>query len=209
MHERTRDSRTYGPGMKAIAIAAVVALAALFPARAGEATGIFNAKNLDGWKVDGAPLWIVRDGVLTGRSNAKKQGSVLWTKKKFRDFTLEFEFRMEGAGDSGVFLRSLNEQIQIGVSRSLKRDMTGSPYIGTKRGYPVEAKQAHAIVEKGGWIPMKIEANGDRYRVWIAGKQVLDYRSDTAVPEGSVGLQVHPGVEMKIEFRNLKLRKLP
>ena len=194
--------------MKAIAIAAVFALAASFSAVAGPPPGIFDGKDLDGWKVDGAPLWSVHDGVLTGRSNAKKRGSVLWTKKKFRDFVLEFEFRMEGAGDSGVFLRSINEQIQIGVSRSLKRDMTGSPYIGSKRGYPVEAKAAHALVGKGGWIPMKIEAKGGRYRVWVAGKQVLDYRSDTAPMEGPVGLQVHPGVEMKIEFRRLKLKEL-
>jgi len=196
-------------------IAAAFSMAALFgfalaPASAAdEPTAVFNGKNLDGWKVDGAPLWSAKDGVLVGQSDAKKRGSIIWTEKKYRDFVVEFEFRMEGRGDSGVFLRSLNEQIQIGISRSLKRDMTGSPYIGSKRGYPAEAKDAHALVKEGQWIPMKIEAKGGRYRVWIAGKSVLDYQSDTAPKQGPIGFQVHPGVAMKIEFRNLKITGLP
>jgi hypothetical protein len=197
--------------MKHHAIAAffVLASVAVAVASAGEPVEIFNGKNLDGWKVDGAPLWSAHAGVLTGQSNAKKQGSVLWTEKKYRDFTVEFEFRMEGKGDSGVFLRALNEQIQIGISRSLKRDMTGSPYIGSKSGYPAEAKEAHDLVKYGEWIPMKIEAKAGRYQIWIHGKKVMDYQSDTAKKQGPIGLQVHPGVKMKIEFRRLKVTELP
>ena len=195
--------------MKHHAIAAFFVLASIATAAAGEPVEIFNGKNLDGWKVDGAPLWSAHAGVLTGQSNAKKKGSVLWTEKKYRDFVLELEFRMEGKGDSGIFLRSLNEQIQIGVSRSLKRDMTGSPYIGSKSGYPAEAKEAHDLVKEGEWAPMKIEAKAGRYQVWIHGKKVMDYKSDTAKKQGPLGLQVHPGVEMKIDFRRVKVTELP
>ncbi len=194
--------------MKCLVFAAFFCFASITASRAGEPVEIFNGKNLDGWKVDGAPLWTADDGVLTGRSNAKMQGSLLWTEKKFRDFVIEFEFRSQGKGDSGVFLRSLNEQIQIGTSKSLKRDMTGSPYIGSKRGYPAEAKDAPGLITWGKWTPMKIKAVAGRYQVWIHGKMVMDYNSDSAIEKGPVGLQVHQGVKMKIDFRRLKVEDL-
>ena len=104
---------------------------------------IFNGKNLSGWEVpegnDAAGWYKAVDGVLKIQSGPKKKGSILWSKKKYRNFVVEFEFRMgEGRVDSGVHVRT-KDQIQIGISGSLNRDMTCSPYIPGK-GYPVEAK---------------------------------------------------------------------
>jgi hypothetical protein len=36
----------------------------------------------------------------------------------------------------------------------------------------------------------------------------VKYTSDTAVEKGPIGLQVHPGRAMKIEFRNLRIEPL-
>lgn len=169
---------------------------------------IFNGKNLDGWRIQGAPYWTAADGVLKGESDGQMLNSVLWTTKDFRDFSIAFEFRYEGDVDSGVFLRTENDQIQIGVSRSLKRDMTGSPYIGSKRGYPQEADGVKDAVKAGEWNRMKIVAKGGIYTVSINGRQVIEYTSDTARESGPVGLQVHPGVRMKIEFRDVTIEPL-
>jgi len=58
---------------------------------------------------------------------------------------VEFEFRMgEGRVDSGMHVRT-KDQIQIGISGSLNRDMTCSPYIPGK-GYPVEAKNINKLL---------------------------------------------------------------
>ena len=89
--------------------------------------------DLSGWKVpagnDKANWYTVKDGVLVIQSGPKKKGSVLWTEKKFKDFIVELDFRFgEGTVDSGVHVRN-RDQIQIGISGSLKRDMTCSPYI--------------------------------------------------------------------------------
>jgi hypothetical protein len=171
-----------------------------------EPVSIFNGENLEGWRVQDAHYWSARNGVLVGESDAKKQNSVLWTEKEYGDFVLELEFRFSGDVDSGVFLRHVDDQIQIGVSRSLKRDVTGSPYIGSKGRYPVEAEGAE--LKEGDWNRMKITVKGPRYIVEINGKQVLDYESDTAVENGPVGLQVHAGIEMKVEFRDVKVEEL-
>ena len=170
--------------------------------------GIFDGRSLDGWRLQGAPYWSVRKGVLTGESDAKMLNSVLWTEKSYTDFAVELKFRFTGDLDSGIFLRHENEQIQIGVSRSLKRDMTGSPYIGSKRGYPQEASGVKELLKAGGWNRMKVVAKGDTYTVELNGKQVMEYVSDTAKESGPIGLQVHPGVKMKIEFRDVTVDSL-
>jgi len=162
---------------------------------------IFDGKSLAGWKTAGADVWTAADGVLTGTSNEKKQGSILWTEKEYADFVFSCEFRFEGKIDSGVFLRHENDQIQIGVSGSLKRDMTASPYIASKRGYPVEAKGVAELLKEGEWNTMKITAKGAVYTVELNGKEVMTYTSDSAKDKGPIGLQMHAGVAMKIDFR--------
>jgi hypothetical protein len=184
----------------------LVALLAL--ARAGEEGARFDGRTLDGWKVQGAPYWKVVDGVLVGESDAAKKNSILWSKERFRDFAVEVEYRISEGHDSGIFLRHFNDQIQIGVSPSLKRDVTGSPYIGSKRGYPEEAADAGAVLKPGDWNRLRIEARGTRYQVWLNGFAVLDYVSETAKEKGPIGLQVHPGMKMKIEFREVVVEGL-
>ncbi|MCU0797895.1 MAG: DUF1080 domain-containing protein [Akkermansiaceae bacterium] len=175
------------------------------PSMAGD---VFNGRSLEGWKVQGAEYWSVREGVLTGESDDKKQNSILWTTQSYDDFVMELEFRYHGHVDSGVFLRQENDQIQIGISGSLKRDMTCSPYIANKRGYPIEAKEVGTLLKEGEWNSMKIEARGNLYIVSLAGREVVRYESSSAVDSGPIGLQVHPGLKMKIEFRHVKISPL-
>lgn len=178
---------------------------ALFSHAAPEA--IFDGKSLDGWKTAGADVWTAAEGVLTGTSNEKKQGSILWTEEEYTDFVFACEFRFEGKIDSGVFLRHEKDQIQIGISGSLKRDMTASPYIPGK-GYPVEAKGVAELLKEGEWNTMKITVKGSVYVVELNGKEVMTYTSDTAPEKGPIGLQMHANVEMKIEFREIILASM-
>jgi hypothetical protein len=169
---------------------------------------IFNGSGLEGWRLQGAAYWSAADGILTGQSDEKMSNSILWTEKSYQDFAVELEFRFSGDIDSGVFLRHENEQIQIGTSRSLKRDMTGSPYIGSRRGYPQEAVGVKDLLKSGDWNRMRIVATGKTYTVSLNGSQVVEFISETAKESGPVGLQVHPGVRMKIEFRELTVEPL-
>ena len=179
---------------------------------------LFDGKSIEGWRIQDAPFWTVKEGVLTGESIATaegfKKGSILWTTKEFKDFTFETEFRFVSKNltnervDSGVFLRNPNDQIQIGISGSLKRDLTGSPYVASKKGYPVEAEGVAAILKEGDWNKMKIVAKGPVYTVEINGKKVLEYTSTTASEKGPLGLQVHPGTVMKVDYRKMMIEEL-
>ena len=173
---------------------------------------ILNGKDLTGWVApkgnDQAGWYKVEDEILKIRSGPKKRGSILWTEKKFRNFVTEFDFRFgEGTVDSGVHIRN-KDQIQIGISGSLKRDMTCSPYIPGK-GYPVEAKNIKKLLKAKDWNTMRIQAIGKKYTVWLQGEKVMTYESGSAIPEGPIGIQLHGGRNMGIDYRNFKLAELP
>ena len=146
--------------------------------------------------------------MLKIQSGSKKKGSILWSKKKYRNYVVEFEFRMgEGRVDSGMHVRT-KDQIQIGISGSLNRDMTCSPYIPGK-GYPVEAKNIKKLLRPKDWNTMRIQAIGKEYTVWLQGEKVMTYKSDSAIDEGPIGIQLHGGRNMAIDYRKLKLAELP
>jgi hypothetical protein len=60
------------------------------------------------------------------------------------------------------------------------------------------------LLKVGEWNKIRFQAKGDNFKVWLNGEQVLDC-TDPAFPDAApIGLQVHPGVKMKVEFRNIK-----
>ena len=170
---------------------------------------IFTGKNLKGWVVpDSNVWWMAGKGVLFVKSSPAKKGSILWTKKSYENFVFQTDFLMgDGTVDSGIFLHSENDQVQIGISGSLKRDMTGSPYIPKLR-YPVEAKGVQEILKLKDWNTMKIKVVGKTYTVWLNGVEVMTYTSESMVMSGPIGIQLHPGNEMSISYRNMFVGKL-
>ena len=169
---------------------------------------IFNGKDFSAWNEPKKNIWWkIKDGVLICKNGPKKKGSTLYTNKKYKNFVLQLDFKIgEGRVDSGIFIRN-NDQIQIGISGSLKRDMTCSPYIPGK-GYPKEAKGVKELLKVKDWNTLKIKAVGPVYTIWLNGQKVNEYNSKTAKEEGPIGIQLHQGRTMEIHFRNISLGKL-
>lgn len=186
----------------------ILSFALFFQGQAQEAEmkSIFNGKNFKGWVLPENNIWwTVNDETLSAKSDPNKTGSILWTKKEYKDFVLEAEFLMgEGVVDSGFFLRSENDQVQIGISGSLKRDMTASPYVPGK-AYPVEAEGVKELLKSDDWNTMKIRLVDETYTVWLNGKEVMTYTSEKMPEKGPIGLQLHPNNEMSIDFRNIRV----
>ena len=172
-------------------------------------TKIFNGKDFSGWEVPENNIWwTASKGIMSAKSGPNKKGSILWTKKDYRDFVVQLQFRMgDGTIDSGIFLRAESPQVQIGISGSLKRDMTASPYVPGK-GYPVEAKGVKDLLKMKGWNKMKVELKGNTFKVWLNGKMVMTYTAEKMEEAGPIGLQLHPNNEMSIDFRKIKVAEL-
>ena len=186
----------------------------------------FNGKDLAGWKTSGADIfWTVTDGVLAGENKDSfkdyKKGNMLYSEKSYQDVVIECEVRFNGEIDSGIMVRKdaagkKDIQMQIGVSRSLKKDMTGAFYCTipgskpVKAGYPEAgwAPKVASLWKSGEWNKVRLQAKGDTYTVWINGEQVSHY-VDAAYPQaGPIGLQVHGGVNMKVEYRNIAIGEI-
>ncbi len=168
---------------------------------------VFNGKDLTGFRVpDPNPWWTVQDGVLVGVNDPAKRGSMLWSQQLYQDAIVEVEFRFSDEVDSGIMLRSPAIQAQIGVSRSLKKDMTGSIYAHGK--YPKEAANVNKLLKIGEWNTMRFQAKGSTYDVWLNGQHVLIYEDKAFPKPAPIGLQIHGGLPMKIEFRSVKVAAL-
>lgn len=177
---------------------------------------LFNGKDLTNFKTEGASeFWRVEKEVLIGENNAAKTGHYLWTEKSYKDFVLEFDVRWKATTDrgvdTGIEMRQPKLQLQLGISGSLRVDMSGSFYTGGKPAYPEsgQAKEAKNLMRpEGEWNTFRIQAKGDTFTCLINGKKASEYTDPKFSGTAPLGLQIHGGAEMKCEYRNIKIAEL-
>ncbi|WP_411847500.1 sulfatase-like hydrolase/transferase [Roseibacillus persicicus] len=189
---------------------AIVALSAC--SLSGEA--LWNGKDLAGWTCQPKELsqshWSVSDEGIVG-DNQDKKGSILWTDLEFGNFELNLDYRTSSPDyDSGIFVRGESHQVQIGVSRSLKVDLTGCIYAPKdgKGSYPAKSDKVAKVHKLGEWNHLRIVVEGKRMQTFLNGEAFVDYVGETIPEKGPIGLQVHAGVHQKMVFRNLEITEL-
>ena len=174
---------------------------------------LFNGKNLEGWICDPVEQtgdWKAVDGELEGE-NLTEQASIIWTDAIYRDFEVECEYvALTDDYDSGIFLRGLSQQVQIGISRSLQKDMTACIYApDDERGsYPGRTEKVSEIHMPGEWNKLKVIVTGKRIQTFLNGEPMVDYTAVVMEEQGPIGLQLHGGVHMAVKFRNIRAREL-
>ncbi len=177
---------------------------------------LFDGKDLTQFKAeDSREFWRVENGILVGESNAEKGENYLWTQKEYADFVLEFDVRWRSTSergvDTGVEMRKPVLQLQLGVSSSLRVDMSGSFYTGGKPAYPElgQAKDAKKLMKpEGEWNSFRIQAKGNTFTCWINGTKASEFTDEKFSGAAPLGLQVHGGVVMKCEYRNINIAEL-
>jgi hypothetical protein len=177
---------------------------------------LFNGKDLANFQAEGTkPYWRIENGVLIGENDAALKGHYLWTQKEYGDFVIEFDARWKATTDrgvdTGVEMRKPRIQLQLGVSGSLRVDMTGSFYTGGKPAYPEagQAKDAKTLLKpEGEWNTFRIQAKGDTFTCWINDVKASEYTDPKFSGAAPVGFQIHGNVVMKTEFRNIRIAEL-
>jgi hypothetical protein len=186
-------------------------------------TLLFNGKNLDGW--DGDPVrWSVQDGLIVGSSDGQpfKVNTFLIHKGVFKNFILRADIKLRNH-NSGIQFRSEQLPGDGWMVRGYQADASevgdknsawGNLYEERLRGRnamktPDEGWQvAKTLVHHGDWNSYEIFADGDHVRITFNGVVTIDMH-DAAASSGIIALQLHAGPEMRVEFRNLKLKVLP
>ncbi|MCF8226311.1 MAG: DUF1080 domain-containing protein [Bacteroidales bacterium] len=175
---------------------------------------IFNGTDLEGWEVlpsEQESHWKVEEGGILMGENMDKKGSIIWTEDTYGDIELTVEYRTQSDDyDSGIFLHGEGHQVQIGISRSLQRDMTACIYapVDGKGPYPGQTDKILEYHHPGDWNKLRIIVEGNRIRTFLNGNLCVDYNSVELAEAGPIGLQLHAGVHMAIEFRNIELREI-
>ena len=178
---------------------------------------LFNGRDLDGW--EGDSNWFrVQDGAIVGGNLQQKipHNFFLATKKDYADFELTLEFRLLGTGtNAGIQLRSRripDHHEMIGYQADLGQSYWGALYDESRRNKILaapDAQQLAKVLKKDDWNHVRFQANGDKFSVWLNGEKVVnDYTDAFYTKPYSIGLQIHPGVKMKVEYRNIKVTEL-
>ncbi|PRY88883.1 uncharacterized protein DUF1080 [Mongoliibacter ruber] len=174
---------------------------------------LFNGKNLNGWVIYGTEKWYVEDGLLISESGPDKEYGYLGTKKNYKDFELNLEFKQEADGNSGVFIRSTVDGTKVSgwqVEVAPPGHDTGGIYESYGRGWLIKPdKEKDSVLKFGDWNKMKIFVKGDRVTSYLNDVEMVDYTdSKIGQGEGGILLQIHDGGGIKVYWKNITLKPL-
>ena len=174
---------------------------------------LFNGKDTTGWhlrKADGHNSWKVEDGILKNTVNEGEHGTDLVTDKKFKNFTVKYEYLVPDNSNSGFYLRGRHE-IQI-------LDDFGATELrpGSNGGlYSIKAPSQNVSRRPGQWQQAEATIKGNRVTVMLNGAKIHENVEVNKATGGELDQSVdQPGPIMlqgdhgAIAFRNIRIKEL-
>ena len=235
----SRWFRALGTPLTVLSLAWFALAAATAPAHEDGFVPIFDGTSLAGWEgkpefwrvEEGAII-----GQTTPDNPTKGNTFLIWRAGLVDDFELELEYRLTG-GNSGIQYRSRDEgafvvggyqaDFESGTKysgilyeergRGILCDRGARVAIatdGTKTsGEPIgESEELQQAIDSEGWNVYRIVARGPTLRHFINGRlmsETVDEEAGKRATQGILALQVHAGPPMKVEFRNIRLKRTP
>jgi len=173
---------------------------------------IFNGKTLTGWRTLPGGTWSVENDSIIGKSpKEEKRHGILLTEKEFSNFTVKAKFKVN-SGDSGFYFRcepvsggvSVNGfQVEVDFSQE-----TGGLYETGGRGWVIKPTKEDIPKKKykpGKWSDLSLSAHDGRIVVHINGQKTAELINDKGRTSGHIGLQLHGGDTMDVEFKDLAI----
>lgn len=190
---------------------------------------IFDGKSLDGWVgLDGdTSSYYVKDGVLVCTSNGNKH---LFTKKKYDNFILRLQIKLDPGGNNGVGVRTRVDKAPHlhGIETQVLDDSyyaDGDPiklknYQHHGSIYGVVPAKTGKLKPAGEWNDEEIVCDGRRITVTLNTAVIVDADLDTVRPldgqdhpglkykAGRISLHAHGNYGAEVFFRNLRVKEL-
>ncbi|MDR0742867.1 MAG: DUF1080 domain-containing protein [Tannerella sp.] len=176
-------------------------------------------------------------GEVTEATLLKNNSFIIWMKEQPADFELKMDFKVSAKGNSGINYRSSvfpdvpyalegyqldidGEKRCIGQNYEERRrtflalrgqvsqiENDGKPYVAGSTG---SAEELGALIKAGDWNEAHVIAKGNTLIHLINGRVmsiVVDKDTINRSNQGYIGMQVHVGPPMKIQFRNIRLKE--
>ena len=174
---------------------------------------IFNGRDLTGWTIHGTEKWYVENRELVCESGPDKQYGYLSTNKKYKNFILQLQFKLEANGNSGVFIRSDIEGTKISgwqVEVAPAGHHTGGIYESYGRGWMIKpSAEKEKVLKPNDWNDMRIEVIGDKVTTFLNGQQMVQLEDEKiGQANGFIALQIHDGGGIKVRWKNIRIKTL-
>lgn len=198
---------------------------------------LFDGSSLNGWvHLNGAHIYTVESGAITGRTVEGSPNSFLCTQMEFGDFELELEVMVDSVTNSGIQIRSKVRPVTTGEGHDSRAGRVNGPQVEMQRnhrpGTPTtgliygealgtgwlssaeKIKNGHHYLYNDGWSKMRIVAKGARIQTWVNGHPVEDLVNEEVYkthPNGFIGLQMHGiegGGQFTMRWKNIRIRRL-
>jgi HEAT repeat protein len=198
---------------------------------------LFNGTDLSGWNGKPG-WWRVEDGALTVESTPEKPckecNYLIWRGDHPADFELLADFKLSSGANSGIQLRS--DELLNWDTFGYQADMTGDGSLvgfvyhhqygliagrGEKSEFATDGKKTAGPLgdpaellkhfKPGDWNTYRIVCRGPGISLFINDVlmcEITDHRVPPSKRHGIIALQMHPGPPMKIQFKNIRLRRL-
>ena len=186
------------------------------------------------WKVEEGTI----TGQTTAEVPTENNTFLIWSLGEVDDFELTAEYKIDG-GNSGIQVRSFRlpdrpwgiggyqadfeagdrysgifygENFRGILADRGQQTKIGDDHKPTVTGKTGEEAALQQVVKKGEWNEYRVVAKGFTLQNYINGQltaEVTDEDTQMRRRAGLLALQLHAGPPMKVQFRNLKLKRLP
>lgn len=186
------------------------------------------------WRAEGGSIV----GQSTTENPLKQNTFIIWRGGTTKDFELKLEFKMTGGNSGVQYRSVPLPEVGKYVLKGYQADMdaahryTGMLYEERGRtflaergrvtrivdggnrtliGSPGDAEELKSLLKTDDWNRLHIIARGTMVVHIINGRVMsvcIDDDQKGRNPEGLLGLQLHTGPPMKVEFRNISMKKL-
>ena len=186
------------------------------------------------WKVENGTLV----GEVRPDTLLKQNSFIIWRGGELADFELKLEYRVSAEGNSGINYRSIEVPGVRWAMQGYQDDIDGKDqwsgqnyeergrtflaYRGESVVLPAGGKpevvralgeraELQTKVLKNDWNQVHIIARGNLLQHFTNGVLMSEVRDDDAEKRrlsGLLGVQVHVGPPMKIEFKNIRVKRM-
>lgn len=196
---------------------------------------IFNGENLDGWIYDPV-YWKVEDGTMVGEVTPEtlleSNSFIIWMGGQPADVEIKMDFRISAEGNSGINYRSSKVEDEYAL-KGYQLDIDGANrwagMMYEERGRQIMARRgdlsiaadgrkivtasvgdADELAPGEGWHEAHVIAYGTTLIHLIDGRVMsilVDTDTENRTAGGYIGMQVHTGPPMKIEYKNIRIKE--
>lgn len=176
---------------------------------------LFNGKNLDGWTIFGTEKWSVDNGTILGETGPDNDDGFLKTIKTYKDFHAFLRFKCETDTNSGFFFHTFLEDdiskikfIQVEIDNQFGDHTAGLHGDGVS-WIVWPAPENEFVLKPFEWNDLMVKVEGKRIRTWLNGVAMIDFTYPRpGVSDGIIALQIHPGGNTRIRFKDLWIKDL-